>query len=121
VHVLLHHGVSPYIRSSCIAIAVTCVGTWQRCLQQCVGSQIPVSMTSNSIGCARNRFLMRRELCRCRGKYNPIPTSYSLETHALVAALLQKEPLHRPSASAVLEMPYVRQHVQVRHSPAAAM
>lgn len=49
-----------------------------------------------------------------RGTFKPIPDSYSPELHSLVGAMLQKEPRHRPTAAAILAMPYVRQHVQVQ-------
>lgn len=49
----------------------------------------------------------------CRGKYPAVPEQYSEDLRALVGLLLRKDPRERPTAEAMLSMPYVRQHLQV--------
>lgn len=46
-----------------------------------------------------------------KAEYQPIPSHYSDSLHELVTAILQKTPEDRPSASAILNMPYVKQHL----------
>ena len=46
------------------------------------------------------------------GKYAPIPMRYSGELHALVAALLQKQPNARPCIADVLDLVLVRRHLR---------
>ncbi|WIA40766.1 hypothetical protein OEZ86_004446 [Tetradesmus obliquus] len=46
------------------------------------------------------------------GTYTPLPECYSAEMKALVGSMLQTDPNARPLVSEILEMPYVRQHLQ---------
>ncbi len=48
----------------------------------------------------------------CSGKYAPIPAAYSPDLRALVDALLQRDPDARPAAAEVLDLLYVRGHLQ---------
>ena len=48
----------------------------------------------------------------CSGKYAPIPACYSRELHALVGALLQKQPGARPCIADVLDLVLVRRHLR---------
>ena len=48
----------------------------------------------------------------CSGKYAPIPACYSRELHALVGALLQKQPDARPCIADVLDLLLVRRHLR---------
>ncbi|XP_055997452.1 calpain-9-like [Ostrea edulis] len=46
-----------------------------------------------------------------KAEYQPIPSQYSKPLHDLVTTILQKMPEDRPSASAILNLPYVKQHL----------
>ena len=48
----------------------------------------------------------------CSGKYAPIPARYSRELHALVGALLQKQPDVRPAIADILDLLLVRRHLR---------
>ena len=48
----------------------------------------------------------------CSGRFAPIPASYSRDLHALVAALLQKQPDGRPSMADILDLVLVRTHLR---------
>lgn len=50
-----------------------------------------------------------------------MPEQYSQELGALVGALLQKDPRDRPTTDAILDMPYVRHHLQARPRPHSAV
>ena len=42
-----------------------------------------------------------------KGEYEPLPQMYSAQLAELVAKLLDKDPLRRPTASEILELPFV--------------
>ncbi|ESP05116.1 hypothetical protein LOTGIDRAFT_208058 [Lottia gigantea] len=46
-----------------------------------------------------------------KGEFEPIPFSYSSDLHNLVCSLLEKSPEDRPSASAILNLPIIKQHL----------
>lgn len=48
----------------------------------------------------------------CSGRCAPIPASYSKDLHALVAALLQKQPDSRPCMADILDLVLVRTHMR---------
>lgn len=48
----------------------------------------------------------------CRAPLAPIPSDYSDELHELVGALLCKDPDIRPDMEQILQMPFVRKHVE---------
>lgn len=83
-----------------------------------VDARVRASCSSRTASTTRPSSADRNEFMVCRGSYKPIPDSYSPQLHALVAAMLQKEPRSRPTAAAILAMPYVRQHVQVSFAAA---
>lgn len=50
--------------------------------------------------------------CACSGKFPPIPAHYSDDLKELVEALIKKEPEARPSLQEILDLAYVRRHMQ---------
>ena len=49
----------------------------------------------------------------CSGKFPPIPAHYSSDLKELVEALIKKEPEARPSLQEILDLAYVRRHMQL--------
>jgi len=49
----------------------------------------------------------------CSGKFPPIPAHYSNDLKELVEALIKKEPEARPSLQEILDLAYVRRHMQL--------
>jgi hypothetical protein len=47
-----------------------------------------------------------------RGKYPPLPSTYSKELHALVAAMLELSPDRRPSIRQILALPHIRARIK---------
>jgi serine/threonine protein kinase len=47
-----------------------------------------------------------------RGKFPPLSPNYSAPLHALVGACLSRRPSQRPSIAAILDMPFMRPHLQ---------
>ncbi|XP_077164019.1 uncharacterized protein LOC143822574 [Paroedura picta] len=45
--------------------------------------------------------------------YSPVPKCYSEPLHSLVQGILQKDPEERPSAGAILGIPYVQEHLRL--------
>eukprot|EP00854_Cymbomonas_tetramitiformis_P010702 gene10702-12659_t len=48
-----------------------------------------------------------------RGKYNPLPETYSQDLHHLVRVMLDPEPSHRPSITQVMELPAVKSRLDL--------
>lgn len=49
----------------------------------------------------------------CSGKFPPIPAHFSNDLKELVEALIKKEPEARPSLQEILDLAYVRRHMQL--------
>ena len=49
----------------------------------------------------------------CSGKFPPIPGHFSNDLKELVEALIKKEPEARPSLQEILDLAYVRRHMQL--------
>ncbi|KAK6189863.1 hypothetical protein SNE40_001839 [Patella caerulea] len=46
-----------------------------------------------------------------KAEFEPIPSMYNTDLHSLVNSLLQKSPEERPSASAILNLPFIKEHL----------
>uniref|UniRef100_A0AAQ6ABZ0 non-specific serine/threonine protein kinase n=1 Tax=Amphiprion ocellaris TaxID=80972 RepID=A0AAQ6ABZ0_AMPOC len=47
----------------------------------------------------------------CRGRYNPVPSSYSYDLRLLVTQLFKVNPRDRPSVTSVLRRPFMEKHI----------
>lgn len=111
------------IMNHTLDMASTCVGT-PSYLSPELCQDIPYSTKSDiwALGC------LLYELCALRpafwaknllnlfykiikGEYSPAPESYSGNLHSMIEKMLLLVPENRPSASSILAMPYVQEHL----------
>uniref|UniRef100_W5KDR6 non-specific serine/threonine protein kinase n=1 Tax=Astyanax mexicanus TaxID=7994 RepID=W5KDR6_ASTMX len=111
------------IMSHTLDMASTCVGT--PCyLSPELCQDIPYSTKSDiwALGCllyelctlkpafwARNLLNLFYKILK--GEYSPAPDQYSKDLHSLIEKMLCLVPENRPSASSILGMPYVQEHL----------
>ncbi|XP_007247475.3 NIMA-related kinase 12 isoform X2 [Astyanax mexicanus] len=111
------------IMSHTLDMASTCVGT--PCyLSPELCQDIPYSTKSDiwALGCllyelctlkpafwARNLLNLFYKIIK--GEYSPAPDQYSKDLHSLIEKMLCLVPENRPSASSILGMPYVQEHL----------
>lgn len=121
--------------SSCIYLMISCVGL---CSEPCIQCQTyaeicedkPYNSMSDvwGLGCILYEMATLKRAFEgnslpalvtkiLRGRFNPIPSRYSMQLRSLIHSMLARNPNRRPTVETILKLPWMRRRVSLPHPP----